>query len=215
MLCLPAERVCCGCVGVYQAASAICFYYSFTGIVAMVGMIANMGSNAAAASDHGKSTEGARPQLKPISQFLLELGLMYRMVGLLFGSRGYAGIVTRQATQVRYALMYTISYCCVILLSLLRLPTLCEEFPEVNCSNLKAVLAASVGFEFYMFTYFAYVLWSCSEKIAQGVSDVLPRFLLDESLVNTRELSYESPTRGTAPIPGQIEPFSGQGHRLE
>jgi len=182
----------------------VCFYFTFNGVVSLVSLLA---VNPLAKQDN----------LKPISEFLIQMGMIYRITGLWMGARGYRGIAYRESHSVRVLFVFCCSYAIFSAMNLLRLSVVCEEWPEVDCKNLKAVLAGSVGMEFFMFSYFAYILWSCMEKISSGVGDALPRFLLDsESLMTTGPISPPPQQRGSqAPIPAQIEPFTGQGHRLE
>ncbi|CAD7948222.1 unnamed protein product [Amoebophrya sp. A120] len=205
-LCIPADRVCCGCLSINQAAISVCFYYVFTGIVQIVSIFAMAPTKQEADKEH---------HLTRTSDFLAQLHIFYQILGFAVGTRGYRGVALREPHNVRIAFLFTCSYASMALCGLMRLSVVCDEYPEVECAKLKAVLAGSVGCEFFLFTYFAYILWSCCEKLTAGAGDVLPRFMLDESLISTNQLPVPQQRGSQTPLTAPIEPFSGQGHRLE
>lgn len=202
VLCRPAERVCCGCVGIHQAAQCCALFFVIKGIVAIVSLVAL-----------GDGIEAGR-KLTPISEILEQMDMFYRIVSLWVGVRGYTGVTFKSPTNLRVLVVFCWSYSVFLLCRLFRLAFVCEEYPELDCEQVKAAVVGCTGLQFFFYGYVGFILWSSLEKIVQAGSEGMPLFQLEEGLMTAppiARISDRDHLRGAQ----QIEPFSGEAHRLE
>jgi len=153
----PAESCCCGC-SLLQGVHTLSVYAMFNGIFSVFALV--LGIN-----NHGRDEEhGER-----MNTIIATSNLLHTF-GIAFGIRGFIGLHTRNPEPLKVFMWY-FPFCWVVdvVITALRQPYICEEALkpkdlEKECSTLISITWTVIAFQFFLYLYFAYVIWSLAQK---------------------------------------------------